>query len=206
MLPLPCGILTYRTNSLPKGSFRQRFLFSRFTDEENSYLPRRIIGRGAWMRLALPAKRYPSFVWLGQTRPYLTLEGGASSFGDLRLPRTAGFRQQRGLSSGLPRAGPPFGTVLVMNSQGFADGPAISLSPTRSQPHIRVSLTGRLTMHPPEGGHLSFRSRRVCSTADRGSRDLWVYRSLPAGLEGFLLLGNVAIPIPIELSGATRRR
>ena len=39
------------------------------------------------------------------------------------------------------------GTDLVMNSQGFADGPDASLQPTHSQPRIRVSLTRRLTSH-----------------------------------------------------------
>jgi hypothetical protein len=40
------------------------------------------------------------------------------------------------------------GTVLVMYSQGFADGPDILLYPTHSHPHLLVSPAGRIPPYP----------------------------------------------------------
>ena len=62
-----------------------------------------------------------------------------------------------------------FGTVLVMNSQGFADGPDISLYPTHSQPWFRVSPADWL---PPRLMETSIGPiQRVCSTLGRRSRN-----------------------------------
>ena len=78
------------------------------------------------------------------------------------------------------------GTVLVMNSQGFADGPNPLLNPTHSQLLV-LGFTQRRSLRRILTDTYLIRSRRVYSTTDRGSRDFRVRRGLSAGPEVFLL-------------------
>jgi hypothetical protein len=65
------------------------------------------------------------------------LQGGTTSFGDLRLRSPPGLRLASRLFQRFTARRASFGTDSVMNSRAFTDEPASRRVPTRSQPHFQ---------------------------------------------------------------------
>ena len=113
------------------------------------------------------------------------LQGGTTSFGDGCLRSPPSLRLGSRLFQRFTARRASFGTVLVMNSQGFADLPVSLREPTRSQPRFSVSPAERLP-HTPKGvtGPSSgLRFRRV------RRRDFSVYLSFSSKLGVFIPFG-----------------
>jgi hypothetical protein len=66
------------------------------------------------------------------------LQGGTTSFGDLRLRSPPGLRLASRLFQRFTARRASFGTDSVMNSRAFTDEPASRGIPTRSQPHFQL--------------------------------------------------------------------
>jgi hypothetical protein len=65
------------------------------------------------------------------------LQGGTTSFGDLRLRSPLGLRPGSRLFQRFTARQASFGTVPVMNSRRFADRPEALRQPTCSQPRFQ---------------------------------------------------------------------